>query len=209
MFTSRGGLKALLDHVTGVLVLAELQDIIAHLVDDTLLVFRVAMLENVTNDIVAIWISGELSDASENLTQHPFQSLWGAMLQKALNDATSIDVRSHGFSLVLHSLHDKRHGLRRHLFDALLDHVVAMHRLDAIKNSMLQLSSQHRLKFWWANLERLLNDTAAMHLQGELHHGLSELLDDGTTLVRSANVKKLLNHGTPGRITSQHLHLWE
>ena len=38
------------------------------------------------------------------------------------------------FFPVLHSLHDKRHGLGRHLFDALLDHVVSMHRFDAILN---------------------------------------------------------------------------
>ena len=30
-----------------------------------------------------------------------------------------------------------------------------------------------------SELPSLLNDTAAMHLQREFHHGLSELLDDG------------------------------
>mmetsp|Transcript_56983 Transcript_56983/g.79034 ORF Transcript_56983/g.79034 Transcript_56983/m.79034 type:complete len:232 (-) Transcript_56983:693-1388(-) len=188
-------------------VLPKLKHVTTDLIHNAPLMLGIAMFKDVANDIVAVWIRGQFGDAAEDLLQHLFQALWCAVLQQALDDSAPVDVCRHSLCLVLDSLHDKGDRLRWHLFNALLDHVVSMHALDAINHSMPQLSGKHGLEFWWAHLKSLLDDAAAVHLQGQLHNGLPELFHDGSALVWCADVQQLLHNCAAGRVSSKHLHL--
>mmetsp|Transcript_65387 Transcript_65387/g.210775 ORF Transcript_65387/g.210775 Transcript_65387/m.210775 type:complete len:232 (-) Transcript_65387:672-1367(-) len=116
------------------------------------------------------------------------------MLQQPLNHAAAIHVRRHPLRLALNGLDDEGHGLRRHLLHTLLDHVVAVHALDASDDVLAELPGDGQLCLPRHVLDGLLDDAAAVGLARELqkvgHHGIYQ----GLPLLSRADVEELLDH---------------
>mmetsp|Transcript_139397 Transcript_139397/g.347583 ORF Transcript_139397/g.347583 Transcript_139397/m.347583 type:complete len:240 (+) Transcript_139397:315-1034(+) len=116
------------------------------------------------------------------------------MLEESLNDSASIDVQRHDFCSGFHSVDNESHEVWRHLLDAFLDYVVAMHALHTIDYSSAQLRSEPHLHLGRAYLESCLDDSATIHLVCQLEYLSLELLCCNSALVHCGCLKQCLDY---------------
>mmetsp|Transcript_4887 Transcript_4887/g.11552 ORF Transcript_4887/g.11552 Transcript_4887/m.11552 type:complete len:252 (-) Transcript_4887:1074-1829(-) len=155
-------LEALLDHIAGELFLREFGNVCPNRLNNSFLVFLAAVLQHVLHNIIAISILCQHSHIHEDFLQHWFQLCRYTVFEKPLNHTTAVHVPCRLFCLLLHRFDNEVNGVRRHLLDAFLDHVISMHVPDAGLHVILQLPRNLLLGLFGDCLNRLLDDTAAI-----------------------------------------------
>mmetsp|Transcript_49097 Transcript_49097/g.129792 ORF Transcript_49097/g.129792 Transcript_49097/m.129792 type:complete len:348 (-) Transcript_49097:76-1119(-) len=100
-------------------------------------------------------------------------------------------------------MRDEGHRVRRHLLDALLHDVVAVHALDAVDDAPLQLPREQHLHLGRRDLDRLLDHAAAVHPVRQLQHLAVQLADDRLALLRRPDLQEALHHLAPGDVAGE------
>jgi len=91
------------------------------------------------------------------------------MFKEALDDTATIRMRCHPFGLLLDRFNDEVHGIGRHLFNAFLNDVVAVHIFNAANHMTMKFSSKLQLRLSRDVLDCALDHTAAMGLLRQSH----------------------------------------
>ena len=117
------------------------------------------------------------------------------VLKDALDDAAAVGVRGELVDLVVEGVNDELRVGNRHRLDDLLNDVVAVLVLDALHHMTLELLDQTSLLLARDNLERLLHDTAAIHLERELGNKLMREQDEEWLQWEGANRENLALEG--------------
>ena len=120
------------------------------------------MLDN----IVAILVLDESLSVRVQFLQYWPSLLWRAMLQDPLNDPAPVWMCGQAEHLPTERIYDELQGGWLHCFDTFLDHMVAILVLDTLQHIPIQLLDDELLLVQWDGLQGLLDDSAAVHLQG-------------------------------------------
>ena len=149
-------LNTLLNHVARELMFGECHKVEDDEVDDSPSIFRPTMLNDVLRDIVTILIVDKGLGATVKLLQYRRSCGLFTVLQHTLDDSATIRVGCVFTNFTLKCIDDELNVLRRHSFDRLLHHVVAVLVSDTSHNIMLKLLDQGGLLIGQNMFESLL-----------------------------------------------------
>mmetsp|Transcript_29923 Transcript_29923/g.85765 ORF Transcript_29923/g.85765 Transcript_29923/m.85765 type:complete len:288 (-) Transcript_29923:357-1220(-) len=155
-------LKALLHNVARNLVLRKVDYISANNINDVPLVLLLPVLQYALNHIISMLVTRELVDTADDPLQQVLQQVRGATLKQPLDHSATIHVRCHLLRPATHCTDDEANGVRPHVFDTFLDHVVAMHVLHAFDHLPRQILHKVYLRVWRKQLQSLLDDPATI-----------------------------------------------
>mmetsp|Transcript_21202 Transcript_21202/g.34061 ORF Transcript_21202/g.34061 Transcript_21202/m.34061 type:complete len:229 (-) Transcript_21202:99-785(-) len=144
--------------------------------------------------IVAIRVFAERQNrANQFVQQWPFLLLL-AMLQQALDDATTVRMRTKMVHFAFERVDDKRDMNRWHFGNHLLNHMIAILVAHTILHMILQLAHQRNLERLMHVLKRFLNHATTIHglcqRQDTTHDNLRQF---DTMRIRTV-LKEFLNH---------------
>ena len=202
--------EAVLNHITGVLVLRVHQNFLDRQLDEFEAIFCASVIHDILNDIVAILIYDEVQCACVKFFNDLVSCLIRAEFQHTLDDTAAIRVRSQVVDVTRDCIVDEDDMLRRDALNGLLYDVIAILVFDAVENIGLELLHESRLlvgKDVFECLERsdlqlqgkqgmtyLLNDSATIHLQGEIGNVALHLICHLFLLCLVAMLEELLYH---------------
>mmetsp|Transcript_41303 Transcript_41303/g.106882 ORF Transcript_41303/g.106882 Transcript_41303/m.106882 type:complete len:340 (-) Transcript_41303:247-1266(-) len=167
------------------------------------------MLKDVTYDVVAVLILRQAQGDPHDALEDAIKTGQWDVLQKPLDDTAAVDVRRHDLHTVLDRIGDEDHGVRRHLLNAFLHNIVAMHALDAVDDAELELPGDLRLQLGRGDLNRLLDNSAAIHAVRQLEYLATQLVHDGPTLLTVAGLQQLCHHLAARGVAAETRHLWQ
>mmetsp|Transcript_14138 Transcript_14138/g.40690 ORF Transcript_14138/g.40690 Transcript_14138/m.40690 type:complete len:217 (-) Transcript_14138:104-754(-) len=167
------------------------------------------MLEHALHDIVAVLVHRQALDIPEDFVDQIGHLLLRALLQQALDDPATIHVSRHALSAVCKSLRYEVDGVTRHVLYHRLDHMVAMHVLDALQDLPLELGGNGHLRFRREKFEHLLNHTAAILVRGKIEHLTLHLVRESLPLVGSAALEQFLHHEVPEYVAGKVSNIWQ
>jgi hypothetical protein len=127
-------------------------------------------------DIVPKLVISQIIDVHHDLIQYRSRLFISAVLQYPLNNSTSICMDAQAIDIVSDGNNDEVKCLRRHLLNALLDNVVAVLVVDAVKNSIFQFTHQQLLLRERDDFECFLDYSAPVHGLGEFEDIAKQLV---------------------------------
>lgn len=140
--------------------------------DDALAILRLAILDNVLSDVVAVLVGNEDLSRGVELAHDLRLVALGAMLEQPLDDPAAVGVRGQGCHLSTHSVHDEVNVLSRHQLNDLLHNMVAVLVLDDAQDLGFQLPCQCSL---------LLNQDVLQGLTGETQSAKAYAMEWGVS----------------------------
>mmetsp|Transcript_21722 Transcript_21722/g.47599 ORF Transcript_21722/g.47599 Transcript_21722/m.47599 type:complete len:265 (-) Transcript_21722:558-1352(-) len=206
----RGTLQGLLDHIAGVLVTGQRQNVLPDDVHDMLTITRsTAMLHHMLHHIVSILIRGQLHTTLKDLIQQRRDLHRSAVFDESLDHTAAVAMLGHARCLTKEGIHDETNAIRRKSLNALLNDMVPMLVFNALQDMALQLTDQQYLLLDGNGIQRLLNHSAPVHLEGKFQDLSHQLLRQDAALIRIAILEKLLDDIVAKDVRGQLVHLLE
>mmetsp|Transcript_24169 Transcript_24169/g.52594 ORF Transcript_24169/g.52594 Transcript_24169/m.52594 type:complete len:300 (-) Transcript_24169:770-1669(-) len=193
MLSFRSYFQSLLHDMAGALAPPETVHVSSDGANYLALVLEATVLQHVLNHVVAIQVCSQEIDARSKTVQQVLELLGGTVLQKTLDDTTSIHMAGHSHRVGLDSQNDEIYRIWWHLLDASLDDMVAMHAVDAGHDIFLQLLRHVLLGLAGNAFNGLLYYPTSIDVVGQVQDFRPHFVHELLTLIDSANLEKFLD----------------
>lgn len=154
-------------------------------------------------DIIAITILHQRQQMLRKcLEQIPFL-FGGAFFQDALNDATSVQMRTQRQYAAQHLDHREIHYCGWNQGETILDHVVPVRVHRTSHHFALQTVDNRRFLVWRRFFDGLLHHPAAIHIGRQQPYRFSDEIEQKQFMFFRADFEEFLHHKIGGRIGAQ------